>query len=158
MAHEDARIQRLTDAAVAEEVAAGRFPTGDAAKDIRLHVEAAVHLANLAENDPETVYVVGCSREILLEEEGPGGYLVIGRVARTISCPDQRVSLIVATGVAREEVLVRLAHIQAHVEALPVGTFLAPGRDEHTLESDCAARLEAARRVALDQAGESEGG
>lgn len=146
------RLQRLTDAAVAEEMAAGRFPDGDALVGIRAHVEAAVHLADLAENDPEDVYVVGCSREIPFPgEPATGGYLVLGRVTRTIARPDQQVSLTVATGVRREEVLVRLAHIQAHVAALPAGAVLAVTGDGDVADADCAARLEAARRLVLQE-------
>lgn len=146
------RLQRLTDAAVAEEIAVGRFPAGDALVDICIQAEAAVHLADLAENDPEDVYVVGCSREIpFAGEPATGGYLVLGRVTRTIARPDQQVSLIVATGVRREEVLVRLAHIQAHVAALPAGAVLALEAVGHAADAHPAARLEAARRLVLEE-------
>jgi hypothetical protein len=157
--HLDVRVQRHTDAAVADEMAAGRFPAGDALRDIRLHVEAAVHLADIAENDPETVYVVGCSREIPFQgEPGMGGYLVLGRATRTMSRPDQRVSLIVASGVLREEALARLSHIRAHVAALPAGAMLVPGDQEHAAEPDSAARLEAARRILLEETGSFDAG
>jgi hypothetical protein len=145
-------LQRLTDAAVAEEMAVGRFPAGDALVDIRVQVEVAVHLADLAENDPEEVYVVGCSREIpFAGEPAAGGHLVLGRVKRTIARPDQQVSLIVATGVSREEVLVRLVHIQAYVAALPTGAVLASEGGRHAADADRAARLEAARRLILEE-------
>jgi hypothetical protein len=156
MALRDLRVERLTDAAVAEEVASGRFPTGEALSNLPLHLEAAVYLADVAENDPETVYVVGCSREIVLEGAGSGGYLVLAREVRTISRPDQRVSLIVATGVAREEALERLAHIRAHIAGFPPGALLAPGEDERAPHPDCAARLETARRIALQESGREE--
>jgi hypothetical protein len=149
--HQEGRVERLTDSAVAEEMAAGRFPAGDALQAIRVRAEAAVHLADLAEHDPEDVYVVGCSREILFGGEQPGGYLVLGRVTRTLSRPDQRVALIVAAGVSREEALARLAHIQAHVAALPAGTALAPSSDAHGAEDDSIARLDMALRVLLEE-------
>jgi hypothetical protein len=149
--HQDGRVERLTDAAVAEEMAAGRFPAGDALQSIRVRAEAAVHLADLAEHDPQDVYVVGCSREILLGGGGPGGYLVLGGVTRTISRPDQRVALIVAAGVSREDALVRLAHIQAHVAALPAGSALAPASGADGADGDAAARLEAALRIVLEE-------
>jgi hypothetical protein len=150
--HEDRRVERLTDAAIAEEMAAGRFPDGDALKEIRIQVEVAASLADLADNDPENVYVVGCSRELTAwGEHGLGGYLVLGRVARTIARPDQRVALIVCTGVLREEALVRLAHIRAHLMALPAGSVLAPEDDGYTAEADRAARLEAARRIVVQE-------
>lgn len=153
MVNPDARVERLTDAAVAEEVAAGRYPAGEGLKDLRLHVEAAVHLADIAENDPETVYIVGCSREIVFEENRSGGYLVLARAVRTISRPDQRVSLIVASGIAREEALARLAHIQAHIAALAPGAVLATGEDERSSDADRVARLETARHIVLQESG-----
>jgi hypothetical protein len=151
--HQDGRVERLTDAAVAEEMAAGRFPAGEALQSICVRSEVAVHLADLAERDPEDVYVVGCSREILLGGEGPGGYLVLGGVTRTISRPDQRVALVVAAGVSREDALVRLAHIQAHVAALPAGSALAlaPASGAEGADGDAAARLEAALRIVLEE-------
>jgi hypothetical protein len=146
------RVQRLTDAAVAEELVAGRFPDGDALKELRMQVEVAADLADLADNDPETVYVVGCSRELTAwGGHGLGGYLVLGRVSRTIARPDQRVALIVCAGVLREEALVRLAHIRAHLMALPAGTVLAPEDDGCTAEANRAARLDAARRIVLQE-------
>jgi hypothetical protein len=148
MPDEQSRLQRLTDEAVAAEVVAGRFPMGDDLREVELRTEAAVILADLAAWDPETVYVVGCTRT-LAPEGGPGEFAVCAREERTLARPTERVALVSAAGVRREEALVRLDHIRAHIARLPYGTILSADTGWLHRDADPAARLEIARALVL---------
>lgn len=141
-------VDRLTDEVVAAEVAAGRFPVGDDLREIRIRMESAVHLAALAWQDLQTVYVVGCARESELGGD-VGGYIVRPREYRTIAKLEERVTLIAATGVSREEALVRLDHMWAHLVALPGATVLATNEPSLKCPTDVLARLDIARAIVL---------
>jgi hypothetical protein len=151
-----ARLDRLTDEAVAAEVAAGRFPSCEDVREIELRSEAAVHLAELAAWDPETVYVIGCARQIDCDG-GPGDFVVRPREERTIARPDERVALVVGGGVRREEALVRLDHIRAHIAGLRYGCTLAPVTAPLQREPDPVARLEIARTALLRDVDQARG-
>lgn len=140
------RLQRLTDEAVAAEVAAERFPAGDDLREIEIRLETAVYLADLAMDDPQTVYVVGCAREI--EPGGAvGGYIVRAREERVLGRPDERLSLVAVAGVRREEALVRLEHIRDFLSSLPEGMVLAPSEPCLDRPTNVLGRLEAACRI-----------
>jgi hypothetical protein len=151
-----ARIERLTDEGVAAEVAAGRFPSDEDVREIELRSEAAVHLAGLAAWDPETVCVIGCARLVDCDS-GPGGFIVRPREERTIARPDERVALVVGGGVRREEALVRLDHIRAHIAGLAYGCTLAPLTAPLQREPDPVARLEVARALLLREGDQARG-
>ena len=141
-------VDRLTDEVVAAEVAAGRFPAGDDLREIKIRMESAVHLAALAWHDPRTVFVVGCAREIELGSD-VGGYIVWPRETRTIAKLEERVTLIAADGVSREEALIRLDHIWVHLIALPRGTVLATDEPCLNRPTNVLARLDTARAIVL---------
>ena len=146
----DHRIQRAVDEAVASAVSAGRFPEADELRLVALRAEAAAHLADLAGRDPEVVYVVGCSRAL-----GPlgdmGSYLVRGRRERTLARADERLALVAAAGIRREEALHRLGLIREHLEGLPAGAVLATCTSQVDEETDRAERLRAACAIALNE-------
>jgi hypothetical protein len=142
------RLQRLTDQAVAGEVSAGRFPAGDDLREIELCMEAALLLADLAVWDPETVYVIGCTRELDMPG-APGQFVVRPRAERTLSRPAERVPLVAAGGVRREEALVRLDHIRAHIAGLPFGTVLCADGPWLHRDAEPVVRLGIARELVL---------
>lgn len=124
-------------------------------EDVRereIEVEAADHLAELSWNDPETVFIVRCAREI--EYGGHlGDYVLEAGERRTLARPDAQVSLVVAAGVPCREALLRLDHIRAYLAELPPDLVLAtddPGTDSAT---DRLARLEQARVIVLAEQG-----
>jgi hypothetical protein len=158
-AYWEAGLQRLVDAAVADAVAAGWFPAGPDLRRIATDTEAAAHLAALAGREPETVHVIGCFRR-MAADGGLGDCVIRAREERTLARPEERLAVVVAAGMRREEALVRLGHIQAHLESLPAGRVLVPrpradGADGDDHEADEAARLQAARVLVLhdDEAG-----
>lgn len=144
------RIQRVVDEAVAAAVSAGRFPGAEELRLVALRAEAAAHLADLAGYDPEVVYVVGCSRAL-----GPlgdmGTYVVRGRRERTLVRADERLALVAAAGIRREEALHRLGLIREHLEGLPAGAVLATATSLVDEEADRAERLRAACAIALKE-------
>ena len=113
-----------------------------------IEVEAAEHLAELSWNDPETVFVVRCAREI--EYGGHlGDYVIEAGERRTLARPDAQVSLVVAADVSCREALLRLDHIRAHLAELPPGSILAIDDSRTDPATDRLARLQAAREIVL---------
>lgn len=142
------RLQQLTDEVVAQEVSAGRFPAGEDLRELRIRTEVALHLADLAGEDPEIVYVIGCALEVGLHDE-PRGYVVRAREERVLIRPDERVSLVVGDGVTREQALVRVEHIRSYLQELPRGTVLVNDDPWLDRKPDRVARLEDAREIVL---------
>lgn len=142
------RLQQLTDEVVAQEVAAGQFPAGEDLRELQLRIEAALHLADLAGEDPESVFVIGCALELGLHEE-PRGYVVRAREERVLLRHDERVSLVVADGVTREQALVRVEHIRTYLQDLPQGTVLVTDDPWLNHKADRVARLQDAREIVL---------
>jgi len=113
-----------------------------------IEAEAADHLAGLAWNDPETVFVVRCAREI--EYGGHlGDYVVEASERRTLARPDAQVSLVVAADVSCREALLRLGHIRAHLDELPPDLLLATDDSGTDPATDRLARLQAACEIVL---------
>jgi hypothetical protein len=129
--------------------AAAREGAGDELVRTReIEAEAAALLADLAWNDPETVFVVRCAREI--EYGGHlGDYVIEVGERRTLARPDAQVSLVVAAGVPCKEALLRLDHIRAHLAELPPDLLLATDESGTDPETDRLARLEAACEIVL---------
>ena len=127
--------------------------SGSDLREVDIRAETALHLAELSSNDPETVYVVGCAREIC---SGGilGDYVVHAGEHRTLARPADPVSLVVAAGVSCAEVLQRLEHIRAHLEELPPDTVLAEDDSWIDLLTDRLARLNLAREVVLGEVAE----
>jgi hypothetical protein len=141
------RIERLTDKAIAAEWAAGRFLAGPELRDLQLDIEAAAHLAYLAGEDLQTVYVIGCARE----GDCRNSYRVNAREERTHVRCAERVSLFITDGITREQALVRLNHIRAYLVELPRGTVLTSDGEDLAPSPDTVARLEHARDIALQE-------
>jgi hypothetical protein len=141
------RLERLIDQAIAAEWAAGRFPDGPELRDLQLGTEAAAHLAYLAGEDLQTVYVVGCVKE----GDCGNSYRVNAREERTLARPAERVSLFITDGITREQALVRLDHIRAYLVELPHGTVLTSDDEDLDPSLDVIARLEHARDIALQE-------
>lgn len=122
-----------------------------------IEAEVADRLADLAWNDPETVFLVHCAREI--EYGGHlGDYVIEAGERRTLARPDAQVSLVVAAGVPCEEALVRLDHIRAYLAELPPGAILATDGDSGADgATDRLARLDAARGVVLSEMAQQAG-
>lgn len=134
-------------AAVARE-GAEHVPAGGDPPEREIQVEAAEFLADLSWNDPETVYVVRCAREI--EYGGAlGDYVIEAGERRTLARPDAQVSLVVAADVSCREALLRLDHIRAHLAELPPGSILATDDSGTDPATDRLARLQAAREIVL---------
>lgn len=113
-----------------------------------IEVEVAEHLAELSWNDPETVFVVRCAREI--EYGGHlGDYVIQAGERRTLARPDAQVSLLVAAGVPCREALLRLDHIRAYLAELPPDSVLATDDSATDPATDRLARLELAHEVVL---------
>lgn len=137
-------------------VAAGRSLVAEDLGELEIRAEAASHLAALSWNDPESIYVIGCAREI--ETGGVlGNYLVHAGEERTIARPAAQVSLVVAAGVSCAEALLRLDHIRAHLAELSSDTVLTTDNSWIDRLTDRLARLNFARQVVLAEVAE-EGG
>lgn len=134
--------------AAAAREAAEHVPVGGDAPECEIRVEAAALLADLAWNDPETVFVVRCAREI--EYGGHlGDYVIEAGERRTLARPDAQVSLVVAADVSCGEALLRLDHIRAYLAGRPPDAILATDDSGTDPATDRLARLQAAREVAL---------
>jgi hypothetical protein len=129
-------------------VAAGRPLVAEDLRELETRAEATTHLAALSWNDPESVYVIGCAREI---EIGGflGSYLVHAAEERTLARPAAQVSLVVAAGVSCAEALLRLDHIRGHLEELPSNTILATDDSGSDRLTDRLARLHGACDLVL---------
>jgi hypothetical protein len=141
------------DRGAAAAARAGRSTNGGDLREVGVRAETALHLAELSWNDPETVFVLGCAREI-----DPGGtlgdYVVHAGEHRTIARPADQVSLVVAAGVSCAEALQRLGHIRSHLEELPPDTVLAADDSWIDRLTDRLARLNLARQVVLAEVAE----
>jgi hypothetical protein len=123
-------------------------PAGGDAPTCEIRAEAAVLLADLAWNDPETVCVVRCAREI--EYGGTlGDYVIEAGELRTLARPGAQVSLMVAAGVSCRETLLRLDHIRAYLAELPPGSILATDESGTDAATNRLARLRAAHEIVL---------
>ena len=152
MKHEKQHRRRARAAQVAADV----VPAHDK-REGEIEAEVADRLADLAWNDPETVFLVRCAREI---EYGGylGDYVIEAGARRTLARPDAQVSLVVAAGVSCEEALVRVNHIRAYLEELPLGAVLATDPDSGTDGvTDRLARLDAAREIVRTEMGHGAG-
>jgi hypothetical protein len=68
-------LHEVVHAAVAAHVDEGHVLGREDLRELEIHSEAALHLADLAAYDPETVYVVGCSRQIRANGGDLGDYV-----------------------------------------------------------------------------------
>jgi hypothetical protein len=134
-------------------VAAGRSLVAEDLRELEIRTEAASHLAALSWNDPESIYVIGCTREI--ESGGVlGNYMVHAGEERTIARPAAQVSLVMAAGVSCAEALLRLDHIRAHLAELPSDTILATDDSGPDRPTDRLARLHGACDLVLAEMAE----
>ncbi|HYH80571.1 MAG TPA: hypothetical protein VEX86_12265 [Longimicrobium sp.] len=141
-----AGIPRATDAAQA----------GDDLPRRKTEAEVADHLAELSWNDPETVFMARCAREV---EYGGylGDYVIEGGERRTLARPDAQVTLVVAADVSCGEALTRLDHIRAYLAELPPGLVLARDDDATDRATDRLARLDTARGIVLAEMAQETG-
>jgi hypothetical protein len=129
--------------------AADATQAGDDLPPRKIDAEVADHLAELSWNDPETVFMARCAREV---EYGGylGDYVIEAGERRTLARPDAQVTLVVAAGVSCGEALIRLDHIRAYLAELPPGLVLARDDEDATdRATDRLARLETARELVL---------